>query len=217
MANNNGPYIWDLETAKKEHQHSPALAEALANILPKDVPVIDYGCGKGTYLAHLHKVGFGALMGIEGTIGINDISDFKGFILNADLSKPTDVIMCEIWKESNHGTNVICLEVAEHIAPENESVFLDNITRYCTDWLILSWAIPGQGGCGHHNERDPEYVIETMKGRGFELQTIETKLLRSVIEPHCWWFRQSLFALRKYNPQVYECADEDEPHDKNKA
>lgn len=202
----NGPYIWDLETAKKEHQHSPALAEALSNILPKNVPVIDYGCGKGTYLAHLSGKGFNCY-GIEGTPNIGEIADFQGYIEQADLSlslldrvsecADDDESSCPDanldWDEST----TICLEVAEHIAPENESVFLDNITRYCADWLILSWAVPGQGGCGHHNERSPEYVIQTMFDRGFQLQVTETNLLRAVIEPHCWWFRQSLFAFRK--------------------
>jgi hypothetical protein len=50
--------------------------------------------------------------------------------------------------------------VAEHIPPEYESIFIENLISCNRKGIILSWAIPGQGGHGHFNEKPNDYVID---------------------------------------------------------
>ena len=40
------------------------------------------------------------------------------------------------------------------------SEYLDNILRHATKRIILSWAVPGQGGISHINNKPIEYVTK---------------------------------------------------------
>jgi len=184
--------IWTLDTAKKEHQFSPALANALVNILPRKYPVYDFGCGKGSYLKVLKQNNF-VCKGFEGTPDIDQIADFSP-IFQADLSKPFDT---EISLETIHRGSVVCLEVAEHIHESFESVFLDNITRPAKKYLILSWAVPGQGGCGHVNERPDEYVIPMLMNLGFKYNYLMSEALRKIAGAELWWFNRSIYVFTR--------------------
>lgn len=191
-ASGDNIYIWDLETAKREHQFSQCLADAIVNVLIDEKSVrgvvIDFGCGKGSYLKVIDESIF-TCYGFEGTYGINEIADFPN-IRQMDLIKPFDFY--------NKG-NVLCLEVAEHIDRANENIFIDNITSHVLSGslFILSWAIPGQGGCGHHNEQNAEYVIPTIEARGFEWLPIESQVLRDAGGSDLWWFKNSIYVFKK--------------------
>lgn len=182
--------IWDIETAKKEHQYSPALAVAMKKILPSKTPVVDLGCGKGTYLKYLSLFNYQCI-GVEGTPDITEIADFDGPILTLDLSVPQP----ELSKFT--GSNVICLEVAEHIPPEQEMIFLENIFRIDPPILILSWALKGQGGTGHHNEQNAPYVLQRMAEFNRKYQEIDTRKLRNEGGKDLWWFQKSIYVFTK--------------------
>lgn len=182
--------IWDIETAKKEHQYSPRLAVAMKKLLPKNTPVVDLGCGKGTYLKYLNLFNYQCI-GVEGTPDIMEIADFDGPILTLDLSIPQQEL------SKFRGSNVICLEVAEHIPPEQEQIFLDNIFRIKPPALIFSWALKGQGGTGHYNEQNPAYVIPTIESRGYKLDYKFTERLRAEGGKDLWWFRKSIYVFKK--------------------
>ncbi len=179
--------IWQIQEAKQFHRHSPGLAIAIGRLLPKSTPILDLGCGLGTYLAYLTTQGF-SCRGIEGTQGITDIADFQK-IETADLSRSLDIA----WPRSS----VLCLEVGEHLAEESEGQLLDNIDRYCDSWLVLSWAIPGQGGHGHINCRPNSHVYDQMTRRGFCLLARETFLLREAADETTAWFRNTLLVFRR--------------------
>lgn len=180
--------IWDLEEAQAQHSTSEKLAKVLPLFLPVGVPVVDYGCGRGFYVEQLREAGFPAF-GIEGTHGINDIGLVKD-IIEKDLSKPLGFELPE--------STTLCLEVAEHIDPKYESVFLENITKNCNGRMILSWAIPHQGGHGHVNERDNLSVIEKIEALGFSLDFKASNQLRSMMKgDRCWWFENTLFVFNK--------------------
>ena len=84
------------------------------------------------------------------------------------------------------------LEVGEHIPSEHEQVFLDNVAAFGTKAyaVVMSWAVPGQGGRGHFNEQPNEYVIDEMRKRGFEPDHFATKFLREAAGLK--WFKNSL-------------------------
>lgn len=178
--------IFTLDEAKIEHHSSTRLAHQLTPVLPKGIPVIDYGCGKGTYIKHLSENGY-ECTGYEGTPEIDKVADFSPIIV-ADLTKPLG--------ERPKGS-VICLEVAEHIDAKYEGVLLDNITENCTGKLIISWAVVGQGGCGHVNEQNAHYVIPTIEQRGFKFNADQSETLRTFAGADLWWFKKSIYVFDK--------------------
>lgn len=179
--------FWDLETARRWHHYSPGLAIALSTVIPVSVPVLDLGCGCGTYLAELARRGYDCL-GVEGTPGIASIADFPR-IVEADLSRPLDLN----WPKSS----ILSLEVAEHLEPEAEPQFLATIDRWCHEWLVTSWAIPGQRGIGHRNCRTNTYVYDQFISRDFHFQPRETFMLRDASDANTPWFKNTLFVFRR--------------------
>lgn len=173
--------IWTLEEAKTQHSVSKRLAELLPLYFNSGIPITDFGCGPGYYVKALREAGF-IVHGIEGTPGINKMGYVKD-IRTADLSLPQDI----------PSSNSLSLEVGEHVEPENEGVFLDNLTKSCVSRLILSWAVPGQGGHKHVNERSNEYVIGKLAERRFTFNELETAHIRKQMEgDKCWWFGKCL-------------------------
>jgi hypothetical protein len=176
--------IWTLEEAKKEHQFDSALAIEIASICNMAFIIYDFGCGKGEYLDYLDMFGFGCV-GFEGTENIKEIAIYDKIVIQ-DLSKPFQVDF--------KGT-VMSLEVAEHVPKEFEQTFIQNLVNACNGKLIISWAIPGQRGHGHVNERDYEYVVKTFTDLGFELNKKETDYLRK--SASLWWFKKSIYVFDK--------------------
>lgn len=179
----NSTGIWDLEEAKVEHAFDKKLAIELTKELPLSEKVVDLGCGRGDYISILQFNGFDCI-GYEGTKGIKSIASFP-FIYQADLSK--DV-------ETEKGT-VLCFEVAEHIPKEYEDVFLRNVINASTGLIIISWAVKGQGGHGHVNEQDAEYVISKFKELGYSYNDAYSKHFR--LKSSLWWFNESIYVFQK--------------------
>ena len=73
---------------------------------------------------------------------------------------------------------VLSTEVLEHIPAKFESVVLDNIARAAGHGVVLSWAVPGQVGLYHVNNRTPAYVNKTFSERGFRLDQAASNVLR---------------------------------------
>lgn len=179
--------IWSLEEAKEQHSTSELLSTLLPQYLPNE-PVVDYGCGNGFYIKRLRKKGFVAI-GIEGTEDINKVGEVQDIIV-ADLSKELIVPL--------PASTSLCLEVAEHIEAKYQAIFLKNITKNCNGRLILSWAIPHQGGHGHVNEKENLSVIHEIKKHGFTLCFDETIELRQKLKgDRCWWFVNTIFIFDK--------------------
>lgn len=181
------PTYWTLDEHNRKHSHSPPLARALERVLPAGVPVLDLGCGLGHYLASLREAGY-RCRGVEGTPGIASVSAFNN-IVQADLSQPLSLD----WPKSS----ILCLEVAEHLRPEDEPRLLHTIDQYCDEWLVLSWAVPGQGGHKHLNERPNSYVCHRFAERGFAFQAAEAFMLRESIDRKAKWFRNTIMVFKR--------------------
>jgi hypothetical protein len=87
------------------------------------------------------------------------------------------------------------LEVGEHLPAQYEGVFLDNVVRHAVRNVLLSWAVPNQGGHLHINEKPNTVVIEQMKLRGFEYDEEESLQLRDVAT--LTWFKNTLMVFRR--------------------
>lgn len=177
--------IWDLNEAKQQHHYSPRLAKALEQVLPKETLVSDFGCGKGSYIAYLQSKGY-TCAGYEGTPNIEDISDFHP-IHPINLTKPFTTFI----------GNTICLEVAEHIPKNYEHFLISNLWYNTKDILVVSWAVQGQGGHGHVNEQNSDYVLRLFNKMEMAYDEKSTKFLRKEGGSDLWWFANSIYVFTK--------------------
>jgi hypothetical protein len=92
---------------------------------------------------------------------------------------------------------VISIEVGEHIPQEYEAQFIDNLVGLCTDGVIVSWAVPGQGGRGHINEISNDYLVAEMRNRGFKYDIAQTTVFRESVSGGDWWLKGSLMVYRR--------------------
>jgi len=122
---------------RKTHITSKRLKQNLLNYYKSKnaKKVLDLGCGNGEYVKFLKSNGINA-------IGVDNCEICKG-IEKRDLTKPYN----------NPSDYVQTFEVGEHIPKQYEEIVLDNIARPVNVGLILSWAIEGQGGYHHINNR----------------------------------------------------------------
>jgi hypothetical protein len=177
--------IWTKEEAVDDnHIFDYKLAQWMGQYFDKKHPLIDLGCGPGTYLRYFHDVGFEHLKGIEGT----ELNFEIGVVKVADLTRPFTL---------EKKGNIICLEVAEHIPEEFMDKFLHNVVNHLDGTLILSWAIPGQGGLGHVNCRHNIWVIDEMQKRGLVFNLQDSLKARAMVSNHARWFRDTLLVFQK--------------------
>ncbi len=189
---------WENET-EEGHGVDERLAEALLNFFwtisrskQEFITVIDIGCGNGFYTNYINRErGPVVCYGYDGNPNTPQITNGSCGVM--DFTQPLTT-----YSEHNWG---LCLEVGEHIPPEYEEIFFDNIDKLCKDGIILSWAVEGQGGDGHVNCHNNEYVIDKMNGMGFWYDESNTLLLRELCTPYPftgWWFNNTLMVFRKH-------------------
>jgi len=149
----------------------------------------DLGCGNGSYVKalgenHIHAEGY------DGNPNTLEMTQGNCQVLN--LTREAFL--------SGQKQLVISLEVGEHINKIYEGVFFDNLVRHTWDLLIVSWAVPGQGGHGHVNERSNYYIRAQMMKRGMVFNHTLTQQLRDDVDFS--WFKNSLMVFNKRNLDV---------------
>ena len=90
---------------------------------------------------------------------------------------------------------VLSLEVLEHIPARYETIVLDNIDRAAGHGVVLSWAVLGQGGFHHVNNRPLSYVQETMSNRGFRMDLNTSLMLRH--QATLAWLRNNVMVFMR--------------------
>ena len=94
------------------------------------------------------------------------------------------------------------IEVAEHIPAQFEDQFVNNLIGSARDLVILSWAVPGQGGEGHVNGKTGEAVRGVMKKHGWEKNEAFTHRLQ--IGSTLPWLKANVQVFRKKGPKHKE-------------
>eukprot|EP01062_Namystynia_karyoxenos_P033986 TRINITY_DN2492_c0_g1_i5.p2 TRINITY_DN2492_c0_g1~~TRINITY_DN2492_c0_g1_i5.p2 ORF type:complete len:304 (+),score=102.50 TRINITY_DN2492_c0_g1_i5:68-913(+) len=155
-----------------------SLAEALSKTFANS-SVMELGAGKGCYSAYMTAKGV-RVTSVDGAPGITRLTN--GAVTQHDLTIPAK------WAPRDW---VMCLEVAEHVPAAHEDALLDNMHRHNTKGLVLSWAVPGQDGRGHVNERPNDYVVNKLARLGYRLDAAGTATLRASISK-LPWFRSTL-------------------------
>ena len=168
------------------------LVKALSKFF-KGKTVGSFGDGPGAYKREILKLGEVQLYdAFDGAPFCEETSE--GRVKFLDLTAPQYGLPIYDW--------IISLEVAEHIPNKSESVYLDNIARHCREGIVLSWAVPGQGGLAHINNRPLEYVLKVMDERGFKIDKKSSKLLQDS-SSFQWLSQNTNVFVRKNMTYVY--------------
>lgn len=146
--------------------------------------VVDFGCGNGDYVKALrsHQIY------CEGYDGNPDTFFISGGAAHvADLSQPINLNKQFDW--------VLSLEVGEHLPKQFERIFIENLHAHNKKGIVLSWAVKGQGGHGHFNEQNNDYIKSVMAQYGYinDLAT-EMALRKRASIP---WFKNTIMVFRK--------------------
>lgn len=91
---------------------------------------------------------------------------------------------------------IVSLEVAEHIPREYEPHFLKNLHEHNKEGIILSWALPAQGGHHHVNGRTNDEVTTIFDQLGYTRDKKMEKYLRNSVT-EAMWFRNTIMVFHK--------------------
>ncbi|KAI9004553.1 hypothetical protein DFJ74DRAFT_693703 [Hyaloraphidium curvatum] len=177
--------------AREPHWPADAgMAGFLLRLFPPGCEVLDLGAGVGQYGHYFaqRNASF-SWRGVDGALNGPEFT--RGFVAHAELSVPIAV-------RSEPFDWVMSLEVAEHLPKKAEPVFLDNVARHAACGAVISWAVPGQGGHGHLNERPASYVAERMKELGFVDVPEATADARKAAK--YWWLQRTAWVFRRAEP-----------------
>tara|TARA_R100001594_G_scaffold5806_1_gene17341 strand:- start:9801 stop:10409 length:609 start_codon:yes stop_codon:yes gene_type:complete len=146
--------------------------------------IADMGCGWARYTKDLRKNGL-SCDGFDGNPNVHSNTGGLGKLL--DLSKPVVFETKYDW--------ILSLEVGEHIPKEYERIFINNLHENSVFGIVLSWAIPGQRGAGHFNERSNAYIKDVFSKLGYKSDLDQEIRLRKAASVR--WFKNGLMVFRK--------------------
>jgi cyclopropane fatty-acyl-phospholipid synthase-like methyltransferase len=174
------------QSPKIDHYYDPIFSKKLNLVVSNYSSVVDFGCGNAKYAKYIKEQSKIDVDAFDGNPHVSDITE--GFASLLDLSKDFDL--------SKKYDVVISLEVAEHIPKQYEETYVNNLVNHCEKMIIISWAKIGQGGKGHVNEQNSEYVVDLFGDMGFYLDEDLTKLLRES-STVCRWFKDTVHVFKR--------------------
>lgn len=175
---------WSIKNMN-EHAFDGRLANFILDMI-KDLKInscIDFGCGPGEYVNYFLKNGINT-RGYDGNINTPSMSGGTCEVM--DLTDDFCVDLADL---------IICLEVGEHIPEKHEDKFIENLIKHTNKYLIISWGIPGQGGYGHVNCRNNDYIINKMSRMGLFFLEENSRSLRE--KSSMTWFKDTLMMFQK--------------------
>ncbi len=193
----NAKGYWENNTAEG-HGVDKGLAQALLQFFWSEhetlhdiITVIDVGCGNGFYTNYLNSIR-GPII-CHGYDGNPNTSYIAGVACGVyDFTQDATILGKHDW--------VLSLEVGEHIPPEYEDIFINNLHKLNREGIILSWAIEGQGGDGHINCHNNDYIIDKIKKLDYVYLEGSTHWLRNSVATYpkpCYWFRDTLMVFKR--------------------
>jgi cyclopropane fatty-acyl-phospholipid synthase-like methyltransferase len=178
--------FWEGVEASSQHCYDESLGLSLIDFLKKvnAVNVADLGCGMGDYVKLFKHHNIDA-QGFDGNPNTPELTSGVGKVL--DLSAPVQFEEPYDW--------ILSLEVGEHIPKEFEEMFINNLHNNNKRGIVLSWAIQGQGGHGHVNVQNNDYIKDKICALGYINDVEQENILRnaSTLE----WFKNTIMVFRK--------------------
>jgi Glycosyl transferase family 2 len=170
------------------HTFDKLLCDEIIKSFENIETAIDIGCGDGRYTRNLIDHGINC-KGFDGSPLTPKLSG--GLCGVKDFSESVDIGTFDL---------VLSLEVGEHIPPQYEQVFIDNLCKAARKYLCVSWGIVGQPGYGHFNCRNNDYVIAEMQKRGFIFDEKTSMRLRSASTFP--WFKNTIMVFYKKESDI---------------
>ncbi len=167
-------------------------------INPKSI--LDYGCGTGSWAAVAKQIGANRVLGIDGPWVNKDmlkIHPDEFVAVDSEIDAFPDVGEFDL---------AISMEVLEHLNDRTAKAALDFLSQR-SKYILLSVAIPGQGGTNHINEQWQSYYARYLGERGFRVWDL--------VRPKFWdepnipyFYRQNaLFFVREDLADQHEICD----------
>lgn len=174
--------------------HSAKVYAGYLYPLIRPTSVVDFGCGRGTWLHAFALNGVENLVGYDGPWNSQEkMIDQKINFISTDLNQ---IINCNTKFDL-----AISLEVAEHLRPESADLFVENLTK-ASDIILFGAAYPGQGGTDHLNEQPQSYWAKKFISFGY--------YPFDMLRPNFWhcndveyWYRQNTFIYVKNNTPTF--------------
>lgn len=128
--------------------------------------VLDLGSGFGYSAAFFFRRGL-QVVAVDGL----DFNVKKAVYPTIKIDLTKEAVSC--------GVDLVhCQEVVEHI----EEIYLANLldSLCCGPFILMTHALPGQGGHHHVNEQPQEYWVEHLGRRGYTLLSEDTARVREL-------------------------------------
>lgn len=148
--------------------------------------VVDFGCGMGEYAKYFKNNGIKKVSAYDGNPNTYKLTDGFGEVL--DLSNPFNL--------DEKYDCVLSLEVGEHIPKEFEQIFIENLCNHSKKYILVSWAVIGQGGDGHVNCQNNDYIINEFHKRGYLFDNEISNELRRYVNK-ALWFKDTIMFFEK--------------------
>jgi hypothetical protein len=171
-----------------EHAFDQSLADGLLCFMKLNncYSILDLGCGPGEYVKYFKSNGQLAV-GYDGNPNTQKITN--------GLCHVADLTSVHVFEKSDC---VISLEVGEHIPAKYESIFIENVCSSASNRIVISWAIPGQGGYGHINCLENKKVVDKFRIKGWSQTTNDLQyqqLLR--LSSDFSWFKNTILVFSR--------------------
>lgn len=184
-----------LDIGFQGHVYDAGFSDELVNFVERRgiKSAADFGCGPGWYVADLNQFGVDCI-GLDGNPNVIYQSQCfpcaAGKCIIADLSKPLD---------DDFGIKdlILSIEVGEHIPKEYENTFIENLCRYVSKYVIISWGPLNQKGDGHVNPHSAKYIIDRFIQKGFRYLEDESVRFREKCDT--WWLRKNILCFEIIN------------------
>lgn len=178
--------FWENEVVYGGHYDDHVMIKHLISFLKNEnaTSIVDLGCGNGFYVKQMRLANLNA-DGFDGNPNTPSITDNVCGVM--DLS---------IVKQFNEPYDwVVSFEVGEHLPKQFEDAFITNLHLNNKKGIILSWAVVGQGGTGHYNEQNNDYIKSKMSKLGYINDIESEKSFRS----NCslGWFKNTIMVFRR--------------------
>jgi hypothetical protein len=150
--------------------------------------VVDFGCAMGDWLAVWEEHGL-IITGVDGDyVDRENLSINQEFFIEGDLNKPQNL--------GSRFDLVQCLEVAEHIQPNNAEQLIDTLTAH-SDAVLFSASPPGQGGEHHINEKPFGYWRDLFAKRDYQLFDCIRPALTQETHIKPWYRYNTMFFVHR--------------------
>lgn len=145
--------------------------------------VVDIGCGTGVWLKEFQSHGVDDYLGIDGAYVPEQLRKIP-----AERFRSADLRRLERLERTFD--LACCLEVAEHLPPENAPGFVQFLAS-AAPIVLFSAAVPHQGGTDHVNEQSASYWAQLFARHGMQPYDCLRPLIWNNRQVE-WWYRQNM-------------------------